>query len=97
MPRASSRRKGAGLQLHCPPPEALTIEDGVEIPAGGPGARAFVYDAVFARMQTGQSFKCTPDAAKRLVTSARRWGKTCGRKFITRQLDANTSRIWRTE
>ncbi len=93
QPSAEGRKGPAAL----PPPESLQIEDGVPIPPGGPGAKAFVYDAVFARMTPGQSFRCSPEAAKRLVASARRWGKTVNRKFITRQVDANTARIWRTE
>lgn len=93
--QASAEGRPAAPAL--PSPEALVIEDGVPIPPARSSLAA--YEARFAEMQVGQSIPLATPAAKRLITTAQRFGKTCGRKFITRVLpaDPNTSRIWRTE
>lgn len=74
------------------------IEDGVPIPAPRSAVSA-AYEAKFADMGKGTSIKLATPAAKRLISVAQRFGKTCGRKFITRVLpaDPTNSRIWRTE
>lgn len=93
--QASAEGRSAALAL--PKPEELVIEADVPIPA--PRAALAAYEAKFAEMAKGTSIKLPTPAAKRLISVAQRFGKTCGRKFITRALPAepDNSRIWRTE
>ena len=79
-----------------PTPDSLVIESGIPIPAAR-SALSMQYAAKFAQMEVGDSFKAAPNAAKRLVANALTWGKPLKRKFVTRQIDATTSRVWRTQ
>jgi hypothetical protein len=79
-----------------PAPDSLVIESGVPIPATRSVLSA-QYAAKFAEMKVGDCFKATPPAAKRLVANALTWGKPLNRKFVTRQIDATTSGVWRTQ
>lgn len=79
-----------------PTPDSLVIESGVPIPAAR-SALSAQYAAKFAEMKVGDSFKVAPAAAKRLVANAITWGKPLDRKFVTRQINAETARVWRTK
>lgn len=94
--KGQASAEGRPARITLPAPDSLKIEPGVPIPEQARGA-LFGYYATFQKMEPGDSFACPAPAAKRLVTSARVWGKTTGRKFVTRQIDAETARIWRTE
>jgi len=82
-----------------PAPEALKIEDGIEIPPEGPRGVMARFAPVFQRMQVKQCIRIETELAQRLVKVARSWGKPHKRNFITRPLpdQAGFSGIWRTE
>lgn len=86
---------GAGAAL-LPDPASLVIESDVPIPQPQ-SERVLQFAARFAEMKVGDSFACTPEAAKPLITAASRWGKTIGRRFVMRKVTTTEARIWRKE
>lgn len=90
--------KSGRARVEMPHPSQLVIEADTPMPPASTALEAG-YVGVFSRMEIGHSFKCSPDAAKRLRDAANQWGKRKGnnnRKFAARRLNDTESRIWRT-
>lgn len=88
--------KGRGAGAPLPDPAALVIESGVPIPE--PLSELTLrFAARFAEMKVGDSFPCTHDVAKVLITSASKWGKGLGRRFVMRRTTSTEARIWRKD
>lgn len=94
--QASEGVKGGDAGAALPDPASLVIEAGVPIPEAQ-SEKVLRYAARFAEMKVGDSFACTHGAAKALITSASRWGKGIGRRFLMRRTTATEARIWRKE
>ncbi|MFG6462283.1 hypothetical protein ACG04Q_11945 [Roseateles sp. DXS20W] len=90
-----SKGGGAGAAL-LPDPASLVIEAGIPIPEAQ-SEKVLRYAAKFAEMKVGDSFGCSHGAAKALITSASRWGKSLNRRFVMRRTTATEARIWRKE
>lgn len=96
------QRKGQKSSEGRPPPAALPEPDAIVIEKGVPLAvaanlRTRRYEPIFAKMEIGDSFGVSREAAKKLISAAHAFAKPLSRKFALRQLDESTSRIWRTE
>jgi hypothetical protein len=92
---AEGMPKAKAVQL--PPADKLLENIAKDVPVPAPKPRGAEYHAVWARMEKGDSVPMPTAAAKRLISNAQNWGKAHGRKFVMRQIDAEASRIWRTE
>lgn len=72
----------------------MEIEKGLPIPGRTPGGRREVFP--LDKMEIGDSFLLSADAAKRLGYYIHKLRKT-GKKFILRAIDEKTKRCWRVE
>lgn len=93
QPSAEGRTRAVDL----PPPAVLIQLIAKDVPLPTPKQRSDAYHAVWSAMQVNDSISVAPAAAKRLIGWAREWAKPRNFKFITKHVDADTARIWRTE
>jgi hypothetical protein len=89
--------EGRTRAIDLPPPSELILLITKDVPLPSPKQRSDDYHPVWAAMNVNDSIAVAPAAAKRLVNWARGWAKPHKRKFVVKAIDADTTRIWRTE
>jgi hypothetical protein len=91
-------RKEAPRAAPLPDPGELRarIEHGIPIPEKVPSA-LMRYDATLSVMSPGDSFTVDKDVSRKFMKTVSDWAKRHDRRFLLRDVDASTSRIWRID